>query len=61
MGKVCWGFVCTCASVAVSSAESLKALPTFPKMPVTKLQVQLARGRRAYKDSLVLHVDLVKS
>lgn len=29
-------------------------------MPVTELRVQLARGRRAREDALVLHVDLVK-
>ena len=41
--------------------ESLKALPALPKVPVTELRVELARGGRAGQDSLVFHVDLVKS
>jgi hypothetical protein len=41
--------------------ESLKALPAFPEMPVTELGVELAGGGGAGEDSLVFHVNLVKS
>lgn len=41
--------------------ESLKALPAFPKVPVTELRVQLAGGSGARQDTLILHADLAEA